>query len=227
MAEKLKSEGVCYFCKERFSKSVISKHLAKHLSELEKTNAYTATIKYCHLEAQVGLYFLHFLVIGSAKMQDVDNFLRSIWLECCGHMSAFTGRSEIGMKRKLHDVFLTNEKLSYEYDFGSTTELLIKKHQEYALPLTGPILLMSRNEPLKLMCSLCGKNPATVLCSVCLGEEEALFCDDCAPKHAESCPDFEDYAEMPVVNSPRMGVCGYDGGSVDVERDGVYQPYSI
>jgi hypothetical protein len=24
-----------------------------------------------------------------------------------------------------------------------------------------------------------------------------------------------------VVNSPRMGVCGYEGGSIDVKRDGV------
>ena len=33
------------------------------------------------------------------------------------------------------------------------------------------------------------------------------------------CSDFDDYASMPVVNSPRMGVCGYEGGSIDLERD--------
>jgi hypothetical protein len=27
---------------------------------------------------------------------------------------------------------------------------------------------------------------------------------------------------MPVVNSPRMGVCAYMGGSIDKQRDGVY-----
>jgi hypothetical protein len=27
---------------------------------------------------------------------------------------------------------------------------------------------------------------------------------------------------MPIVNSPRMGVCGYEGGTIDKERDGIY-----
>ena len=31
------------------------------------------------------------------------------------------------------------------------------------------------------------------------------------------------YSCMPVVNSPRMGECGYTGGSIDLERDGVYK----
>ena len=42
-------------------------------------------------------------------------------------------------------------------------------------------------------------------------------------KHSEICDDFEDYAEMPVVNSPRMGECGYSGGEIDTERDGPYK----
>ena len=29
--------------------------------------------------------------------------------------------------------------------------------------------------------------------------------------------------ESTVVNSPRMGECGYEGGSIDLERDGVYK----
>jgi hypothetical protein len=53
-------------------------------------------------------------------------------------------------------------------------------------------------------------------------DDNAEFCDKCAEKHAKKCEDFADYASMPVVNSPRMGVCGYEGGSIDTERDGVY-----
>jgi len=34
---------------------------------------------------------------------------------------------------------------------------------------------------------------------------------------------YADYAAMPVVNSPRMGVCAYEGGTIDRERDGVYK----
>jgi hypothetical protein len=53
-------------------------------------------------------------------------------------------------------------------------------------------------------------------------EEDAGFCDKCAEKHAKKCADFEDYASLPIVNSPRMGVCGYMGGTIDTERDGVF-----
>jgi hypothetical protein len=49
-----------------------------------------------------------------------------------------------------------------------------------------------------------------------------LFCDKCAKKHAKKCEDFEDYAALPVVNSPRMGVCAYEGGCIDTERDGAF-----
>ena len=56
-----------------------------------------------------------------------------------------------------------------------------------------------------------------------LYEEYAFYCKDCQKKHAKVCPDFKDYAAMPVVNSPRMGVCGYDGGRIDKKRDGVFK----
>ncbi|MFZ6013821.1 MAG: hypothetical protein ACOYXT_26005 [Bacteroidota bacterium] len=41
-------------------------------------------------------------------------------------------------------------------------------------------------------------------------------------QHEEECDYFLDYAKMPVINSPRMGICGYSGGSIDIERDGIY-----
>jgi hypothetical protein len=53
-------------------------------------------------------------------------------------------------------------------------------------------------------------------------DEDASFCNECAKKHAKKCDDFAEYAAMPVVNSPRMGVCGYEGGRIDTERDGVF-----
>jgi hypothetical protein len=53
-------------------------------------------------------------------------------------------------------------------------------------------------------------------------DDDAEFCDKCAKKHAKKCEDFDDYASMPVVNSPRMGVCTYEGGVIDIERDGVF-----
>jgi hypothetical protein len=123
---------------------------------------------------------------------------------------------EIPMGRKVKLVLATDLKLDYEYDFGSTTYLKLSVAAEYPVKADKKIVLLSRNEPLEWLCDLCGKEPATQVCSA----HEDLFCDKCAKKHAKKCEDFEDYAAMPVVNSPRMGVCGYEGGIIDKERDG-------
>jgi hypothetical protein len=45
-------------------------------------------------------------------------------------------------------------------------------------------------------------------------------------KVEKTCADFEEFARMPVVHSPRMGVCGYTGGIIDAERDGPYKEQS-
>ena len=71
------------------------------------------------------------------------------------------------------------------------------------------------------MCGICTKEPAVTICAVHV-YQGGFFCDKCAQQHEEECEDFADCAKMPVVNSPRMGVCGYEGGSIDQKRDGVY-----
>ena len=114
-------------------------------------------------------------------------------------------------------------KITYDYDYGSTTRLFLKGLKHYQLNETKNVLLLSRNEPEKIMCSTCKKKPAICLCVTCNYESDAFFCEKCAKKHEKECEDFADYSEMPVVNSPRMGVCGYEGGSIDLERDGVYK----
>ena len=46
-----------------------------------------------HLVAQ-GTYapadWMHLEIPVEATLRDLDQFLRDIWLECCGHLSAFT-----------------------------------------------------------------------------------------------------------------------------------------
>jgi len=131
-------------------------------------------------------------------------------------------RGEIPTSRKVKNALYKGLVLNYEYDFGSSTELTITIVDEYPVKAEKEIVLLSRNEPLQIMCSICKKVPATQMCSICMYEEDAEFCDKCAKKHAKKCEDFADYAAMPVVNSPRMGVCAYSGGIIDVERDGVF-----
>jgi hypothetical protein len=230
MIEELKSEGECLYCGNMFSQREIGKHLAEHLTIMEKESTGMGkestgkrVSNYVHVEVDAGKMFLHLLVKGDAQMKVIDQFLRDIWLECCDHLSAFGHKNfKIAMSYRVEDVFQPRIKIYHDYDFGSTTRVYLKAHKHYQLNLKEKIILLSRNEPLKIMCSMCKKEPAVNICTACWYEEEAFFCEACSEKHAEECEDFNDYAQMPVVNSPRMGVCGYTGGIIDLERDGPY-----
>ena len=224
MEEELKSEGKCLYCNQMLSKKEIVKHLAKHLSEKEKTDAGDKAQTYCHIEVEASEMFLHLLVKGNTTMQKIDDFLKDIWLECCGHLSEFGSKTiKVKMSHKVKDVFEPKVKIYHDYDFGTTTRVFLKGLKHYQLNLKENIILLSRNEPLKIMCASCKKEPAINICSVCCYEEMAFFCKKCSKKHEKECADFADYSCMPVVNSPRMGECGYTGGSIDLERDGVYK----
>src|SRR6266568_2673576 len=122
---------------------------------------------------------MHLEVMASATLETLDRFLRVTWLECCGHLSAF----EIGgvrysvaadmyewdtggksMQVRLEKVLNPGQSCSYEYDFGSTTELLVKVSSEQEVDMKGrAIQILARNSPPIIPCDVCG-GPATSLC---------------------------------------------------------------
>lgn len=230
--ELLKSEGKCIYCDKVYQRAGITRHLSSHLKELHDSNA---KAKAFHLQIPAGEMFLHLLVSGKKSLADLDTFLRAIWLECCGHLSGFQVKGQRydwddetmsageKMSRTMSDLFKKGMVLQYDYDYGSTTQLEIKVVNEYNIAVRGGIKLLSRNEPLSILCHNCNKKPAVEICSVHVYEGASFFCKACAKKHEKECPDFEDYAAMPVINSPRMGVCAYDGGTIDKKRDGVWK----
>ncbi len=224
MQQELTSEGKCIFCKGVYAQNEMNKHLTGHLTKMAKEDTDKKSEIYCHIEVEAGEMFLHLLVKGNRAMKSIDQYLRNIWLECCGHLSDFGHKNyEVSMKERVEDVFQPRVKLFHDYDYGTTTRVFLRARKHYLLNLPEDIILLSRNEPLKLMCANCKKKPAVNICTVCWWDDYALYCEDCSEKHAETCEDFADYAEMPVVNSPRMGECGYTGGVIDVERDGAYK----
>lgn len=224
MANKLTSVGKCQYCSETITQRSMVTHLKKHLLQQEKEQAAGGQTAF-HLHIKAAELFVDVLVKGDATFKTVDTFLRNIWLECCGHLSEFTQQNtKISFSKKLEQVLLPDLKFEHDYDFGSTTTVDLKVAGRYTLAMKEKIVLLSRNEPLQIMCSTCEKQAATSICIIHIENEgEGFYCEDCAATHAEECEDFEDYANMPVVNSPRMGVCGYMGGTIDTERDGVYQ----
>ncbi|MDX1521069.1 MAG: hypothetical protein R3264_05545 [Anaerolineae bacterium] len=219
MSRRKQSKGECGFCGKEMTKGGLSRHLKSCKQRQEAVNAAKTGQKQrlLHLQVQDAWspgFWLHLEMNGQAKLQDLDRYLRAIWLECCGHLSQFSvggwsGR-EISMSRKLETVLQPGVELTHIYDFGTSSETLVKAVDvREGRPLTKhPVYLMARNNMPEAVCEECGE-AAGWLCMECLIEfsEWATFCD----KHAKEHP-HDDYGEpTPLVNSPRLGMCGYYG----------------
>ena len=226
-----KSEGYCRFCLKIFSGAGMGRHLVtckmrQEKNELELKEG-RKKYKIYHLKMTGGKwYWLHLEIPGNATLSDLDEFLRGIWLECCGHLSAFTirgvkyedqrmldepsfrGGSNQSMNRRLYAVLNPKETFYHEYDFGSTTYLdgQVLAVREGFLG-KDKIRILARNNPYAFACENCGKK-ATGLCVEC----EIFVCDQCQDAH-----ECGEEMILGVVNSPRMGVCGY-GGPDTVDR---------
>jgi len=159
---------------------------------------------------------------GSATLKDLDGYLRAIWLECCGHLSRFSSGGwqgkEIPKKRQADEIFESGVELTHIYDFGTSSVTLIKAvGTRKGKPTTScPIVLMARNLMPECECIKC-KQPAIWLCMECLTEENVwgALCDE----HKETHP-HDNYGELVrLVNSPRLGLCGYAGPAEPPYRD--------
>jgi hypothetical protein len=128
---------------------------------------------------------------------------------------------EIGMEEIADDFFEKGLVMDYNFDFGSNTSLTITVIEEYPFKADSEIVLLSRNEQFEIVCRNCGKIHATKLCRNRWNFN--FLCDGCFKKHAKKCDYCYEHDALPVVNSPRVGICGYTGGSIDKGRDGVYQ----
>jgi hypothetical protein len=171
-----------------------------------------------HLQVQdagSGRYWLHLEMVASAPLTALDRYLRAIWLECCDHLSSFSVGSawsgrEVGMTRKAGQVFRSGVELTHVYDFGTSSVTLIKPIAErHGVALTQhPLALLARNDPPAYSCMECEK-PAKWLCLECVYETggEGTLCEEHAAGHPH-----DDYGEpVLIVNSPRVGRCGYVG----------------
>ena len=221
------SKGQCNLCGSTFSKSAMTKHLKSckqkdQDSETSSPGRSPRKTKIFHLVVEGRYssdYWMHLEVPADAVLEDLDSFLRRIWLECCGHMSAFTieGKTysvapmtefdDESMGARLDEVLNPGMKFRYEYDFGSTTYLAMKVvSQEQKQIKDETITVLARNEPPSIPCMSCGKIAAQV-CTECLWSDSGgWLCDECAAEH-----ECGEEMLLPVVNSPRVGVCGYTG----------------
>jgi len=203
-----KNSGACLLCKQDVEHRYIMKHLSKCLEKTATEEASEKEKVYLFKISDGKLFWLYIEINGSSPLERLDYLLRETWLECCGHMSEFkiNGKdysSDGKMGQRIHRLFDADTEFDYEYDFGSTTMLKGKVISIRPGKLKIEVGLLARNHLPNLQCSICEKDPI-LICSVCYD----FFCKKCKKKH-DDC-DGES-AMLPVVNSPRMGVCGYCG----------------
>ena len=214
------SRGKCNLCGETFGKGVMTRHLSQ-CSQVQTLAApgKPKTTPAFHLVVEgrwAKAYWMHLSAPVKAPLSKLDDFLRHIWLECCGHLSAFeiegirysssamVEEEERGMETPLTRVVDVGTTFSYEYDFGSTTELTLKVvgFWNQGGP-KGAVQLLARNEPPQIICVQCETQPATQICTECEG---TWLCESCVGAH-----ECDEGMRLPVVNSPRVGVCAYTG----------------
>jgi len=177
------SKGKCVSCGQEIAKNAVSKHLTicaqrqDAFAKAERRKGSTETLHHLRIQAAgLNQFWLDLEMRGSASLQDLDDYLRAIWLECCGHLSRFSAGgwsdAEIAKKRKADEIFEPGVELTHIYDFGTSSETLIKvigARQER--PTTSrPIALMARNLMPEYECIEC-KQPAAKLCMECVSDE--------------------------------------------------------
>jgi hypothetical protein len=192
-------------CDKEFSKTTILKHLATELGSSSGVQSAILKIEGAYSKG----HWLYVDMPLTDTLQSLDSYMRDIWLECCGHLSEFNFKGsyeEIPMTTKIRSL-PAGTPLKHLYDFGSTTECLVTLcGTHYRDKEEIGVRTLARNNPIEYKCCECGEDADTI----CL-ECDELYCSDCYEKHAEEVHDGDDDMNLPVCNSPRMGVCGYCG----------------
>ncbi len=216
---KKESFGKCLKCGEKLTEKMMCEHIlrgciAPGAADSEK-KIYYIEVRDSYLPE----YWLMLAVAEVSELKDIDTFLRNIWLECCGHLSSFDiygslydseGASDDffnnpNMNKKIKSVLKEGYEFSYTYDFGSSTELDLKvlAVRKGMMPKNKRIELLAANIMPEAKCKSC-KKPAIYVCPFC----SELLCEECSNDH-ECCDGYMEDVLLPIVNSPRSGVCAY------------------
>ncbi len=277
--------GRCFLCGYSSTKGGITRHLKKHIAEYRGNTplAWVRVTDQTPWSASASsAYWLDLEMPVNLVLSRLDSFLRSVWVECCGHLSRFVirrGRDEIlSIERiseedraeakmwarykanpqavirevaqaehipyqeaqrsllfwaimrgtrppqrdiretTLSDLLKLTDQWEYEYDFGTTTHLHLKvmaRYQGPKPPAKAPIRILSRNYKPLILCAEC-RQPAEYW-ELSQGVPRPL----CAHHLEESLSEYY----LPIVNSPRTGLCGYNGPvATELVFEEVYLP---
>ena len=216
----------CYYCNKELTERTIKRHM-KNCSEMkksiyekgidnkEKRNQFIIAIKPKYAGNE---YCIYLSIDGTLGLIHIDQFIRDIWVECCGHLSGFKIRGKFyqdhSVNTKLNDVLNVNEKFEYEYDFGSTTHLILDVVDIIQVPSGfSQIEIIARNHEIKHNCEMCGAEAKYFNY-----EKDEWECENCIDEDNDMISEFD------YCNSPRDGVCSYEGHK---ETENTYLPGNV
>lgn len=205
-----KYEGQCKFCKKDFTKRQIADHL--DVCPKREKDKNMKNLRFRVIDPYEKNFWLIVEVNNQAKLKDLDYLIRDVWVECCGHLSLFGEyENEIGKGGIIMDTSKPGDSLNYVYDFGSSTELVIEalEYSNYQLNDKEKVELVARNYLPVSNCVRCGQQ-ATQVCTACSEEELVLVCNKCVKKYHNEESEEDEHYILPIANSPRSGVCGYE-----------------
>lgn len=212
------STGTCRLCGFKGGREETAAHFMSAHGTDEAATQPCAVIEVTGAEDPS--YWLLLDVPMSSHFSVLDKFLREIWLECCGHDSYFTDEEGNIINKSLRiEGGFSFPGLMYEYDTGSPTDLALRfigtSQRVYR---SKAVRLLARNDPFTYVCEDCGER-AELTGEIWRPQYRRCFlCPECAEKRDDA------EALLPVVNSPRMGVCGYTGLLDRYDNTSGFQP---
>lgn len=233
------TKGFCKYCGKEYTRSGMLHHLSSCKNRTICLEKETGKRRCRYFQIVIyGKYLKdYWLIVETSEdtiLDELDQFIRDIWVECCGHLSAFEingvqyekvpdtdrfwGPPAKNMNYRLKDVVNVGDRMLYEYDFGSTTELIMSIHNvRDGEKGNHEIVILSRNNPSQIMCSNCGQNEAKWVNPQGYYDGNPFWCEECL-RETDNKIEESEYDELefflPICNSPRMGVCGYEGSDI-------------
>lgn len=218
--------GKCYYCNKDLTERTIKRHI-KSCKDIKKVisdeidlkkdirNQFIISLKDKY---DKNTYCIYLSIDENLQLQHLDKFIRDVWVECCGHLSAFNinnikyndnSNDLYQMNVKLKDVLHVGDKFEYQYDFGSTTYIILEVVEKIEVSKNhSQIEIIARNNENHYECNKCGEKAQYYQYGT-----GYYLCEKCAEKLDDD--EFEKYGIEELYgdyfNSPRDGVCGYEG----------------
>ncbi|MBU3133537.1 SEC-C domain-containing protein [Clostridium gasigenes] len=224
--------GKCYCCGKDIDGKTAKRHILSCKSRLNNIEEYLnkSKIKKDKFIIKMvdkympSVYSIYLSIDKNTSLRSLDTFLRDVWMECCGHLSGFeiNGTTytcsenldedffddEETMDINLKNVISVGNKFVYSYDYGSTSRIILEVINEYTTgTLDSTIEILARNNEVEYECCKCGKKPDYLD-----DENQEFICKKCIDG------DNEFLINLGYTNSPRDGVCGYEGAESNEEK---------